>query len=84
MRAVKQELEHFTNYARRQIESGQENLSIDELFDQWRTQYPSDDQLAEKVAAIQASINDFNEGERGTVAGEDSAHLRRRFGDNVA
>jgi len=83
MRAVKQDLDHFINYARQQIESSQKNLSIDELFDQWRAQYPSDDQLAENVAAIQASINDFNKGERGTIAGEDSAHLRRRFNSNT-
>lgn len=47
-------------------------LTIDELFDRWRIENPSDEQYAENVAAIRASIADYQAGERGTVAG---AHL---------
>jgi len=53
---------------------------MDELFDQWRHENPSDSQLDENVAAIAASIEDFRHGERGTIAGEHSAELRCQFG----
>ena len=53
---------------------------MDDLFDQWRHENPSDSQLDENVAAIAASIKDFRRGERGTIAGEHSAELRRQFG----
>jgi len=80
MATAEQELASFTSYARERIESGQRDVSIDELFDQWRSENPSDEQYAENVAAIQASIQDFKRGERGTIAGEHSAQLRRDFG----
>jgi hypothetical protein len=80
MASAEQDLASFTNYARQKIESGQRDLSIDELFDQWRIENPSGELYAENVAAIRASIQDFNDGERGTIAGEHSALLRRDFG----
>jgi hypothetical protein len=80
MATTEQELASFTSYARSRIESGQGELSIEELFDQWRAENPSEEQYAESVAAIQASIEDFKNGDRGTVAGEHSAQLRREFG----
>jgi hypothetical protein len=80
MATVEQDLDRFTSYARQQIESGRGDLSIDELFDQWRTENPSDELHSENVAAIQASIQDFKNGERGTPVGEHSAQLRREFG----
>ena len=80
MATAEQELVSFTSYARQKIDSGQRDLSIDELFDQWRAENPSDEQYTENVAAIRASIQDFQNGERGTIAGEHSAQLRREFG----
>jgi hypothetical protein len=80
MTTIEQDLNRFTNYARQKIESGQSNLSIDELFDQWRVENPSDEQYVENVAAIVASVQDFKNGERGSLAGEHSAQIRREFG----
>jgi hypothetical protein len=80
MATTQQDLDSFTSFARQRIESGQRNVSIDELFDQWRAENPSDEQYAENVAAVNASIQDFKNGERGSVAGEHSAQLRRKFG----
>ena len=80
MSTAEQDIANFANFALQMIESGERDLTIDELFDQWRIENPSDEQYAENVAAIQASIHDFKAGERGTVAGEHSAQLRREFG----
>ena len=80
MTTTEQELASFTSYARQLIDAGQRDLSIDELFDQWRAENPSDEQYADNVAAVRSSIQDFKNGERGTIAGEHSAQLRREFG----
>lgn len=80
MSTAEQDIASFTNYARLKIASGERDLTIDELFDQWRIENPSDEQYAVNVASIQASIRDFKSGERGTIAGEHSAKLRREFG----
>jgi hypothetical protein len=80
MSTTEQDIASFTNFALQKLESGRNDLTIDELFDQWRIENPSDELYAENVAAIQASIRDFKAGERGTVAGEHSAQLRREFG----
>lgn len=80
MSTAQQDLDSFANYVRQQIETGQRDLTIDELFDQWRAENPSDEQYAENVSAVNASIQDFKSGERGSVAAEHSAQLRREFG----
>ena len=79
MPTIEQELDDFTRFAREQLEKGGVDCSIDELFDLWRAKNPSDELYAENVAAIRASLRDYNEGERGTIAGEHSDELRREF-----
>jgi hypothetical protein len=79
MSTAKQDVASFTNFAMAKIGAGGSQLTIDELFDQWRVENPSDEQYAENVAAIRASIEDFKAGERGTIAGEHSAELRQTF-----
>lgn len=77
MSTIENELQSFHQFALRQAHAG---LSIDELFDQWRAENPSNERYSEDTAAIGASIVDFQNGERGTVAGVHSAELRRDFG----
>jgi hypothetical protein len=80
MSTVQQELERFTQFIQQRLSAGAREASLDELFDLWRHENPSDELYAENVAAIAASIDDFKRGERGTIAGEHSAELGRRFG----
>jgi hypothetical protein len=80
MTTTEQDLASFASFARQKIEAGEDELTIDELFDQWRLENPTDEQYAENVAAIQAAIRDYKAGDRGTPAGEHSAQLRRKFG----
>jgi len=79
MSITQQDLQSFTSYAQRIIASGGD-LSIDELFDQWRIENPSAEAHRENVNAINASIQDYQRGERGTLSGEHSAQLRRKYG----
>ncbi len=79
MATTEQELESFAEYARERVDRGDVDLSIEELFDLWRAENPSDAAHAENVAAIAASIEDFKNGDRGTLAGQLSRDLRREF-----
>ncbi len=80
MSSTEQDIANFTQFALQRIESGERDLTIDDLFHQWRLENPSDEEYAENVTAVQASIRDYQAGERGTVAGEHSAMLRRGLG----
>jgi hypothetical protein len=80
MSTPQQDIASFTSFSLHKLEAGQVDVTIDELFDQWRIENPSDEQYAENVAAVQASIADYHAGERGTPAGEHSVQLRRQYG----
>jgi hypothetical protein len=80
MATTEQQLESFMQFVRNRVGAGGSEASLDELFDLWRHENPSAELYAENVAAIAASIEDYKRGERGTIAGEQSAQLRREFG----
>ena len=81
MTTTEQELNSFTRFAKQRLSTcGEADLSLDELFDLWRAENPSDERYAENVAAVRAAINDFKNGDRGTPAGEHSDQIRREFG----
>ena len=80
MATTEQDLASFNSFVKQRMESGDASLSIDELFDQWRLENPFDKLYAENVAAIRASIEDFQNGERGTPHGQHSDQLRQEFG----
>lgn len=80
MATTGEELDRFAEFARQRLGNGGSELSLDELFDLWRSENPSDELYAENVAAVNAAIDDFRKGDRGTPAGEHSDELRREFG----
>ena len=74
--ATQEQLDSFYRFATEQLVSGGSKKSVDELYDQWRFENLSLEDLAENVAAIQASIDDMNNGETGREAGEVIRMLR--------
>lgn len=80
MATTTEELDRFAEFARQRLGNGGSGLSLDELFDLWRSENPSDELYAENVAAVNAAIQDFRNGDRGTPVGEHSELLRREFG----
>jgi len=80
MSTTEQDLKSFHAFAQQHISNSVADLSLDELFDLWRDENPSDALHAENVAAVAAAIDDFQNGDRGTPAGGHSAALRREFG----
>ena len=79
MASTAEDLHHFAEFAQGRLRDGGSEFSLDELFDLWRSENPSDELYAENVAAVNAAIADFRNGDRGTPAGEHSELLRREF-----
>jgi hypothetical protein len=83
MSAAEDDLQNFTAFVRGHISKGDDSdLGLAELFDLWMLEKSGDADYEANVAAINASINDFFRGERGTLAGEHSRELRARHGLN--
>ena len=81
MSTTAQELESFTQFARVRLAAGNIGQSLEELFDLWRIENPSDTGYAENVSAIAEAIEDFKNGDRGRPAGELSRELRKELGN---
>ena len=60
--ATQEQIDSFYRFATEQLANGGSEKSVDELYDQWRFENLSPQELAENVAAIQASIDDMNNG----------------------
>ena len=80
MASSKEELDQFSAFVRQRIATNDADASLDELFDLWRSQNPDNDLYAESIAAVNAAIQDYRDGDRGTCAGERSEQLRRELG----
>jgi hypothetical protein len=74
------ELESFTQFVKQRLQAEEAEPSLDELFDLWRMENPSDVSYAENVAAIAGAIKDFKCGDRGRRAGELSREIREELG----
>ncbi|MCA9236264.1 MAG: hypothetical protein KDA44_12395 [Planctomycetales bacterium] len=69
------DLAAFTAFAQARLGAG-EQVSLDELYDQWRLAQPSDDD----VQAVQAALRDMAAGETGRPFDEFAAEFRARHG----
>lgn len=77
MATVDEQLKSFTQFVQNNHDR---DLQLQELFDLWMLENATDADYAENVAAVNASINDYLNGERGTLAGGHSQQLREEFG----
>jgi len=60
--ATQEQIDSFYRFATEQLPNSGSDKSVDELYDQWRFENLSPEELAENVAAVQASIDDMNDG----------------------
>jgi hypothetical protein len=81
MSSTEEDLKSFSQFVQQKLDNGEvSDSNLPELFDLWMLQNPAAETYLEDVAAVNASINDFMNGDRGTPAGEDSRQLREEFG----
>ena len=64
-----QKLESFAQFAKTRLAAAEIEPSLDELFDLWRMENPSDTAYVENVAAIVEAIHDYEANDRGRPAG---------------
>jgi hypothetical protein len=77
---VAQELESFVEFVKARLCGGEPKPPLDELFDLWRIENPTDADYAENIAAISGAIDDYRKGDRGRAARELSRELRDELG----
>jgi len=74
MRTTEEELQSFNQFVHEHLQSGEH--SIDELFDEWRSINPAD----EDVRAIAASLRDLDNGVQGEELEDFINNFRKRHG----
>ncbi len=67
MVTTEQELLSFVEFARKELQGGNSDQSIEELFALWRSQYPTSDDRAEALAIIQQGDADIASGNYRTL-----------------
>ncbi len=65
MNNVAQQLDQFQQFALTRLQSSRVELSIDELYDEWRRENPDPQDLERDARAIAASLRDFDQGNQG-------------------
>ena len=78
------QIDSFYRFAIAQLANGGSEKSVDELYDEWRYQNLTREELAENVAAVQAAIDDMNNGDVGRDAAEVERELRVELGLAIA
>ncbi len=77
--ANQEQLDSFYRFATAQLTDGASEKSIDEMYDQWRFENLSHEELLENVAAVKSAIDDMNNGDMGRDAGEVERELREEL-----
>ena len=77
--ATQEQIDSFYRFATEQLSDGGSEKTVDELYDQWRFENLGPEDIAENGAAIQASIDDMNQGETGRDAGKVIRELREEL-----
>lgn len=62
MTSITNQLDSFREFALARIQTGKGNLSMDELFDEWRIANPDPDSLREDALAVASSLRDLERG----------------------
>ena len=76
---TQEQVDDFHRFATERLRKSSSELSIDELYEQWRLENPSSEQQANDLAAVYASLEDFKQGERGRRTGETTQRLREEL-----
>jgi len=73
------ELEKFHAFVGEKLANGGKNLLPEEVLDDWRELHPEPDDTEDDVAAIQAALDDIENGEVGMSLEEFDRRIRKKF-----
>jgi len=78
MATAEDDLQQFNHFVRERLSATHaDDVSLVELMEEWQLLHPTDEQVAQNVAAVKAAIEDFKSGDRGRPAGELTRELRK-------
>lgn len=77
--ATQEQIDSFYRFATEHLQTDGKDKTVDELYDQWRFENHSPEELEENVAAIQGAIDDMNAGDAGRDADEVIREVRERY-----
>lgn len=77
--ATQEQIDSFHQFATEQLQNGGKDKTVDELYDQWRFENQSPEELEENVAAIQGAIDDMKNGDTGRDVAEVIAEVRSKY-----
>ena len=77
---TKQQLDEFYRFATDRVGRTGTDLTIDELFHDWRSHHPTNEELNASTAAVNAAYADFLAGDRGEPARESLRQSCRELG----
>ena len=76
--ATQNQIESFYEFASGRVSNGGADLSMEQLFDLWAVNFPSQEELSQSVAAIESAIRDMESGDRGQKVEDVLSELRRK------
>lgn len=79
--SIQKEIESFSSFALYQASVSGDELTLDDLYQQWRAENPTPATRETDLQAVKAALLALEDGDRGTPAGELSAELRSRITD---
>lgn len=79
MAVTTEDLHQFNEFAKVVIARVGSKVTLDEIWDQWRLENPTSDELRENVLAVNAAIRDMEQGDLGISATEHVQQLRTKF-----
>ena len=80
MATTTQELQSFYQFAERRLRNGGSELSLDDLYGEWRACNPTPEELQTDVLAVRAALHDLDAGEKGQPIEEFVTEFERRNG----
>ncbi|HMO15649.1 MAG TPA: hypothetical protein PKD64_15420 [Pirellulaceae bacterium] len=68
MTQISEQINQFREFALSRLSSGKQDVSIDELYDEWRMLNPDSEKSEADAKAVSASLNDYHRGIKGKSA----------------
>lgn len=65
---TRDQLESFQSFASDQLDRGEKDYTLDELYSLWRARNPSREEIADSVAALNAAYQELMSGDPGVPA----------------
>ena len=79
MTHIADQLNEFREFALARINSSKNQLTLDEIYDEWRLNNPDPEQLAADAQAVAASLADYRNGVEGKPPSEVVRKLKTRL-----